>query len=344
VIFPRTWEKVYENVEIDRIVLVEGRIDAQGAEPKILVDNITTEFDRIVSADALQTPRTAYTPAAPPQRQQPPPAQIAPAQTQPVAREPGAEYHLQGSPVDEFASSEPDFSNDLDWDNMPPLPEPPPDWDEYLASSLFDNQQDDPVEASNAGSGEEPQKDYRATDPPRATYDAVQEPRPALAKPRDERSGTSPQDDVSTPVAHSSPAVPQATAAQRAETPHTPPVVPAMPRKPAEGRPGDRLANLPPYLVSPTPADGEEGSVRMLTVILRSTGDKTRDVLRIRRIHGIITSYPGRDRFAIHVFERGRGYLLEFPNFTTGVSPELLERMVSLLGVENVRVEPITFQ
>ncbi|MEJ2597564.1 MAG: hypothetical protein P8Z00_04485 [Anaerolineales bacterium] len=82
----------------------------------------------------------------------------------------------------------------------------------------------------------------------------------------------------------------------------------------------------------------------MLTIALRSTGDKTRDVLRLRRIHGMITSYPGNDRFAFHVFERGRGYLLEFPNFTAGLTPELLERLKSLLGAENLRLETITFQ
>jgi DNA polymerase-3 subunit alpha len=79
----------------------------------------------------------------------------------------------------------------------------------------------------------------------------------------------------------------------------------------------------------------------MITVVLRSTGDKTRDVLRLRRIHGIITSYPGNDRFSFHVFERGRGYLLEFPNFTAGYCPELMHRLTSLVGPENVRAEPI---
>jgi DNA polymerase-3 subunit alpha len=82
----------------------------------------------------------------------------------------------------------------------------------------------------------------------------------------------------------------------------------------------------------------------MITVIFRSTGDKTRDVLRLRRIHGIITSYPGNDRFAFHVFERSRGYLLEFPNFTVGFCPELKSRLVNLIGIENIRIEKITFQ
>jgi hypothetical protein len=99
---------------------------------------------------------------------------------------------------------------------------------------------------------------------------------------------------------------------------------------------------LPPYLISPVPGAGEQ--VRMITVVLRSSGDKTRDVLRLRRIHGTVMSYPGNDRFAFHVFERNRGYLLEFPNFTTGVCQELISRLQFLVGPDNVRVEPITFQ
>ena len=62
-------------------------------------------------------------------------------------------------------------------------------------------------------------------------------------------------------------------------------------------------APLPRYLVPPTVVTTEDGSVHMITVLFRTTGDKTRDVLRLRRIHGIITSYPGNDRFAFHVFE-----------------------------------------
>jgi DNA polymerase-3 subunit alpha len=81
----------------------------------------------------------------------------------------------------------------------------------------------------------------------------------------------------------------------------------------------------------------------MLTVVLRSSNDKTRDVLRLRRIHGIIMTYPGDDRFAIQVFEKGRGYLLEFPNSTTGITQELLDRLHGLVGVENIRVDVITF-
>jgi len=45
----------------------------------------------------------------------------------------------------------------------------------------------------------------------------------------------------------------------------------------------------------------------------------------------------------VQVYEKGRGYLLEFPNSTTGITQELLDRLHGLVGVENIRVDVITF-
>jgi hypothetical protein len=82
----------------------------------------------------------------------------------------------------------------------------------------------------------------------------------------------------------------------------------------------------------------------MITVILRPSLDKVRDNLRIRQIYGTLIAFPGNDRFAFHVFERGRGYLIEFPNFTTNMCPELLTRLKGFIPADQLRVEPITFQ
>ena len=81
----------------------------------------------------------------------------------------------------------------------------------------------------------------------------------------------------------------------------------------------------------------------MVRVVLRSSGDRARDILRIRRIYGMLISYPGTDRFAFYVIENGRGYLMEIPNDTTGLSEELSARLSNIVGVENVQVEPITY-
>ena len=113
---------------------------------------------------------------------------------------------------------------------------------------------------------------------------------------------------------------------------------------PTSERPVGRPIGLPPYLVSPTPPVEQQGEARMVTVVLRSSGDKTRDVLRLRRIHGILMSYPGEDRFALQVYERGRFYLLEFPNFSCGICQELVDRLAPLVGRENLRVETLRYQ
>ena len=79
----------------------------------------------------------------------------------------------------------------------------------------------------------------------------------------------------------------------------------------------------------------------MITVVLRSCGDKVRDNLRLRKAFGMLFSYPGVDRFAFQFYEASRGYRIEFPNFTTGLCPELVARLNELVGVENVMVETL---
>jgi DNA polymerase-3 subunit alpha len=86
------------------------------------------------------------------------------------------------------------------------------------------------------------------------------------------------------------------------------------------------------------------GDLTLVKVFLRSTGDKKRDSLRMRRVYGLLTSYPGVDRFAVFVFEGYRRYHLEFPNETTGYCPELHAQLLELVGDTNVKVEPLRLQ
>lgn len=78
--------------------------------------------------------------------------------------------------------------------------------------------------------------------------------------------------------------------------------------------------------------------------MLRSTGDRERDKRRIRTIYGTLISFHGRDRFSFHIFEDGKGYLMDFPGETTHVCEDMLTRLRKLTGEENWRVEDITFQ
>ena len=86
----------------------------------------------------------------------------------------------------------------------------------------------------------------------------------------------------------------------------------------------------------------ESDGSHMITVVMRSCGDKVRDNLRLRKAFGVLFSYPGNDRYAFLVYERSRGFRVEFPNFTTGLCPELIARLSELVGAENVLVETIT--
>ncbi len=99
-----------------------------------------------------------------------------------------------------------------------------------------------------------------------------------------------------------------------------------------------------PYKPS-TPASGQEiADSQMLTILLKSSGDHNKDTLRMRRVHGLLTSYPGNDKYVFHVFEASRRYHLEFPNSTTGYCPELHSQLLSLLGEGTIRVEPLRMQ
>jgi len=83
---------------------------------------------------------------------------------------------------------------------------------------------------------------------------------------------------------------------------------------------------------------------RQLTITLRSTGDHERDKRRIKTLHGLLTAQHGRDKFSFQIFENNKGYLIDFPNDTTRICPEILAQLKKLIGEEVWRVEEITFQ
>ncbi|HSM72881.1 MAG TPA: hypothetical protein VK851_15180, partial [Anaerolineales bacterium] len=83
---------------------------------------------------------------------------------------------------------------------------------------------------------------------------------------------------------------------------------------------------------------------KQITVNLRTSGDKEEDRRRIKTIYGTLISFHGRDRFGFQIFENGGRHLLDFPNDTTRIGPELLKRLKKLMGEENWQVEEITFQ
>jgi DNA polymerase-3 subunit alpha len=305
VIFPRTWGRISGKIETDRLVLVEGRVDPQSSEPKLLVDSITFDLKVTQAITALPMP-------------------------QPVAALPDVEPDLEveetrppeTAKTDAMADSPEGvrpFEIPLSWDiapagEMPQQPEIfPPDWE--MANAVMAAVAD-PLAAIELA-------------------EATLEPEPQESVAQSDREAYSP-----------SPILVVETEAPKSPGAGSPgalkPEVATEPRT-DQDLPPEAVQDFPPYILPPV-AVAEGGSVHMITVILRPSLDKVRDNLRIRQIYGTLIAFPGNDRFAFHVFERGRGYLIEFPNFTTNMCPELLTRLKGFIPADQLRVEPITFQ
>lgn len=112
--------------------------------------------------------------------------------------------------------------------------------------------------------------------------------------------------------------------------------VPENASKPVPPRP-----IVPPAVVEP---QDDNLPARIITVYLRPSGDSERDRRRIKNVYGILISHPGKDRFSFYVTEDGRGHLIDFPNDSTRICAEMLERLKKLLGSEDWRIEEIQYQ
>ncbi len=316
VVFPKTWERVSGLITYDRIILVEGRVDAQSGEPKVLVDNISTDFTLKVSGDSAA-------------KDNPVQMGVFDAIYDDVSEgfEPEFEEPMvASSPLPgKHSISEPLASPNGGQVDMPPPPDLfPADWEERDYS---------PVPERERKKNGIPVKIELASDLPQET-EGESQPLAAENEPSVSEVPAAPETGVGLMTESES----------TTDTPKPP--IPISAPAAETGKPaGSAEPFISPsqYLVPPSQEGGGE-TVHMITVVLRATGDRTRDVLRMRRIHGTVMSYPGKDRFAFHVFEQGRGYLLEFPNCTTSMCPELIAKLKQLAGAENVRVEPILFQ
>jgi hypothetical protein len=118
---------------------------------------------------------------------------------------------------------------------------------------------------------------------------------------------------------------------------------------PAEGVGLSHTADVPPPVlpslyVPLAEAEDREHPPQQITIILRPSHDKEIDKRRIKTIYGTLISYHGRDKFTFQIFENGRGHLIDFPNDTTRICPELLARLKKVVGDESWRIEPILLQ
>lgn len=339
VLFPRTWEKYGKLIVPDRVLIAEGKVDAETGDPKLLVDRLEelNLEEALLVPDIPEIDMSAYVPpavaavyggtaygemvededdetrsAAPISEKLPRYVSPLPIQNDGIPPEPD-DWHLFEAPLEEdhyrasaISSPEPRFSSPA------PKAEPVIEASQPDAGVLEGTQQIEPVEAQLPS----PQKDMPAEDNPGP--DAA----PAKNNP------------------------PQITVRRAMLSEQYAGVEPPVP--PFLSMP---FFALPTSMTSSPGATGgqdgfeeEKNPARMLTVILRSSNDKHRDVRRLKRIHGIVQSYPGLDKFSLLVFEGGRRFLLEFPNETTSICSELISTLIELVGEGNINVEPIKIQ
>ncbi|GAB4501533.1 MAG: hypothetical protein Fur0035_10750 [Anaerolineales bacterium] len=303
VIFPRAWEKYRALCQDGKVILAVGKIDPATTPPKVLVDEIRTDFTVYDSADETF-----------------PANQLS---SSPVDRLSGSPVdQLSGSPVDRLSGSfsqprnrpaaqpenrptgkpenrktvQPENRKTVQPENFPPEPDFPDDWEMDSPPEIFSAAAPTPLDDALYAESAPPQLSQSPTEPA---------DNPTPAQPENRPTGELSNWTTGRPESLS----------------------PAFDLRPATlARPPE--PDLPP---------------RMMTIILRPSGDPERDRRRIKNIYLMLTSQPGKDRFQFQIFEGGKGHLIDFPNDSTRLNAELLTRLKNLTGEESWRIEEIKY-
>jgi len=306
VIFSRTWERVSNLLEVDTVILADGRVDTSSAEPKILVDQITREFSKIKPIESstfhneTESVNTNH-----------------PYMSSAAARSIQDDLDIYQENSD---SDLDDLEIELTDDETVVIFE-----DTQETEILDDYVRDDDL-GDTLSDYDDTVRDASLNHEESARTSNLGEPQAVHLSHEETEEDTEPSTEQS----------PEDHTVEHGST---------LDDKPTDVNiPEEDKNQLPPFYLPPLIIPEKVDEIHMLKVQLRATGDKTRDELRLRRIHGIIISYPGSDRFAFHMFESGKGYLIEFPNYTVGICQEMLSRLEAIVGADNLQIEKITFQ
>jgi DNA polymerase-3 subunit alpha len=319
VLFPRTWAQYREQMTVGQIIIVEGKADTNSTPPKILVDTIRTEIKIL---------------------------------------EPLESASLANAPVESMFDA--DFETipnggivtDVNYKSTQPAPVTA----QQTNVPVKPAPQNKPAPTPPRQAAERSAPSYATQPPAEVSWDEPDVPPPPDNFPDDWETQWQPSFDEATIAARPEPKVDH----KPVGTPHLQPVEPVeIPvekekREPAEA-PREAIAvqtirvetlQVPASIYVPLAKEEKDKDhpPQQITVILRSTGDKDHDRRRIKTIFGTLISFHGKDRFSFQIFENGSGYLIDFPNDTTRVCTEMLERLKKLMGEESWRVEEITFQ
>ncbi len=319
VIFPQTWEQYYHLIKMDSVLQAEGRVDLGQGDPKILVNKLVPvilEELEISNSSTMQTPK---------------PVQPSPA------------------PEDEFLE---DYLPDIPFDDLPSLED--------------EDEEDEPQEDDS----EDPQEIIDAQDVPEAPEQVVEDRETHSsgsslpADPVHSADQTEPADlpvldgeetlDQTPSWARTPPEPPpdfdnynDAEPGQKVSSTETPAPVARLEMSPrvetavqVQERPEApaRYVVFKPTLTRSEPLPQPDQKPRCITITLDSCGNKEQDVHRIRRLHDILISRPGRDKFAFRVRENGFLFEIDFPNVTTGLTEPLVSQLEGMMGSSNILI------
>ena len=316
VLFPKTWQKTHELLKVGQIIIVEGKADTGSSPPKILVDEIRTEIK-------ILEPLSASTrPAAP----------VFAFEDEPPG-EPGPVLPLEQHPRQNASFQK----------KAPVKPGIPPPAQQVAEKpgAYVDPKPAAPLGIAEDNWGDMPPPPDNFPDDWDSEWQPSFEEATLAARPDAERKAD-PRPAVSEPPLHTEPVQVEIKPNGSKNMPIAREALPLHPIEPVRIPPTDFLPSL--YIPLAQEEKDKDHPLQQITVVLRSTGDRERDKRRIKTIYGTLISFHGKDRFSFQIFENGKGHLIDFPNDTTRVCTEVLDRLKKLMGEESWRVEEITFQ
>jgi DNA polymerase III subunit alpha len=303
VVFPRTWREVSPWLAVEQIVVVQGKIDAKGTgQPKILVDSLSRDLK------VTRPVESRAAPAATPRDQSPAGKAASPEAPRRVAETPAG------------------------WDDTSPAPWlddelPLPD-DEWLPDGVPGSEA-----VANAPAAKAEPRSLVRSPAGVARSGGSQSGAPQGASPSAAVEAVAEHANGGNGSAHG-----YSPAAERLAEPLG---VGGQAPQPGNGvgKTARREAQRPASAAGAGAMSPAGQPPRLIVISIESTGDKERDKRRLRRLHGLLTSYPGEDRFefSVHDYDQ-RSYQLRFPNDTTGYGPALEQLLHELLGAEAVAV------
>lgn len=300
VLFTEPWEQYYPLLEIGAVVLAEGRVDLKQGDPKLLVNRMVS-----VSLEDLEGELKANPPMPSPSSA--PEDDILDEYLQDLALD---DLHLMDSP---FEGEIPDDMGEVGIEDNPEILNKP---------ELEPHNEDSPVKETP----DESQSQAASSQP--IPKEEPPSPRPIPTAASYSTRG-SPEATIPVITSRANLASPSRLIPQPGHTIQT---------NQAKEDPAARYHLLRASLEKPEPLPGSDQKPRCITITIESCGNKDQDIRRIKRLHDILISRPGRDKFAFQVRENGWLYQIDFPNFTTGLTDPLVSKLTSLMGSQNIQI------